>query len=73
MSEGSVKYWNSDRGFGFIARSGWPDIFVHVSQIQGGAAGLAEGQLVRFDERVSERNGKQEAINVRVVRAAPTQ
>jgi CspA family cold shock protein len=52
MSErinGSVKWFNGDKGFGFIAREGGPDVFVHFSAIQGdGFRNLQEGQKVEF-------------------------
>ncbi|MFE8071443.1 cold-shock protein [Marinobacteraceae bacterium S3BR75-40.1] len=52
MSEtytGHVKWFNESKGFGFIAREGAPDVFVHYSAIQGsGFRTLAEGQQVQF-------------------------
>jgi len=52
MSErviGTVKWFNSSKGFGFIQRDGGPDVFVHFSAIQmGGYKALAEGQKVEF-------------------------
>jgi len=52
MSEtfnGHVKWFNESKGFGFIAREGAPDVFVHYSAIQGsGFRTLAEGQAVQF-------------------------
>ncbi len=47
--QGTVKWFNSTKGFGFIARSGAPDVFVHYSAIQGnGYRSLEEGQKVEF-------------------------
>jgi CspA family cold shock protein len=47
--EGTVKWFNSTKGFGFIARNGAPDVFVHYSAIQGnGYRSLEEGQKVEF-------------------------
>ncbi len=47
--EGTVKWFNSTKGFGFIAREGAPDVFVHYSAIQGnGYRSLEEGQKVEF-------------------------
>ncbi len=47
--EGTVKWFNSTKGFGFIARVGAPDVFVHYSAIQGGGyRALEEGQKVEF-------------------------
>ena len=52
MSEriiGTVKWFNGDKGFGFIAREGGADVFVHFSAIQGdGYRNLQEGQKVEF-------------------------
>ncbi|MCC6803449.1 MAG: cold-shock protein [Anaerolineae bacterium] len=47
--QGTVKWFNSTKGFGFIARNGAPDVFVHYSAIQGsGYRSLEEGQQVEF-------------------------
>jgi CspA family cold shock protein len=52
MSErvtGTVKWFNSEKGYGFIAREGGPDVFVHYSAISGsGFRNLAEGEEVEF-------------------------
>lgn len=46
---GTVKWFNGDKGFGFIAREGGDDVFVHFSAIQGdGFRNLTEGQKVEF-------------------------
>jgi cold shock protein len=50
MHEGIVKWFNSEKGFGFIAVEGGDDVFVHFSAIQGdGYKSLEEGQRVTFD------------------------
>lgn len=47
--QGTVKWFNSTKGFGFIARAGAPDVFVHYSAIQSnGYRSLEEGQKVEF-------------------------
>ena len=52
MSErvvGTVKWFNGDKGYGFLAREGGPDVFVHYSSIEGeGFRNLQEGQKVEF-------------------------
>jgi cold shock protein len=51
MTEGTVKWFNSEKGFGFIAPDGGAkDVFVHYSEIEGGGfRSLEENQRVRFD------------------------
>lgn len=51
MAQGTVKWFNGEKGFGFIAQDGGgPDVFVHYSQIQGnGFKSLEEKQRVEFD------------------------
>ena len=65
MAEGKVKWFNADKGYGFIEREGGDDLFVHFSEIQvDGFKTLDEGQAVSFDEAVGQ-NGKKQATNVR--------
>ncbi len=66
MATGTVKFFNSEKGFGFISREGADDIFVHYSKIQGsGYRSLDEGQRVEFD--VAPGRKGEEAQNVRVM------
>jgi len=61
-----VKFFNAEKGFGFISRDGADDVFVHYSNIQGsGYRSLAEGQAVEFD--VAPGRKGEEAQNVRVL------
>ncbi|OIP63200.1 MAG: cold-shock protein [Nitrospirae bacterium CG_4_9_14_3_um_filter_53_35] len=63
MSEGTVKWFNDGKGFGFIEQSDGPDLFVHFSAIQDeGFKTLEEGQKVRFD--VTEGQKGPQATNV---------
>ncbi len=67
MAEGKVKWFNADKGYGFIEREGGDDLFVHFSEIQSeGFKSLDEGQAVSFEESVGQ-NGKPQATNVRAI------
>ncbi len=63
MENGTVKWFNAEKGFGFIEREGADDVFVHFSAIQtDGFKSLDEGQAVTFD--VEEGNRGPQAANV---------
>jgi CspA family cold shock protein len=65
MAQGTVKWFNGDKGYGFIAVEGGPDVFVHVSAItDGGYRSLEEGQKVEFD--ITQGQKGPQAENVRV-------
>jgi CspA family cold shock protein len=50
MAQGTVKWFNSEKGYGFIEQEGGPDLFVHYSAIQGsGYRSLEDGQAVEFE------------------------
>jgi cold shock protein len=64
--QGTVKFFNAEKGFGFISREQGDDVFVHFSNIQGeGYKSLDEGQRVEFD--VAPGRKGEEAQNVRVI------
>ena len=66
MTTGTVKWFNSEKGFGFISRESGDDVFVHFSAIQGdGYRSLEEGQRVEFD--VAPGRKGEEAQNVRPI------
>jgi cold shock protein len=66
VATGTVKFFNAEKGYGFIARESGNDVFVHFSQIQGeGYKSLSEGQHVEFD--VAPGRKGEEAQNVRVI------
>ncbi|GGO30089.1 cold-shock protein [Gemmobacter aquaticus] len=65
MANGTVKWFNSTKGFGFIAPAGGDkDVFVHITALErAGLRGLDDGQAVSFDiER--DRNGRESATNL---------
>jgi cold shock protein len=68
MTEGTVKFYNSTKGFGFISpNDGGKDAFVHVSALErAGISGLAEGQKVSYDLETG-RDGRMSAINIQTV------
>ena len=64
MAEGTVKWFNSEKGYGFISQKDGEDLFVHFSEIKmDGYKTLDEGQAVSFDV-VTGRDGKLQASNV---------
>ena len=66
MAQGTVKFFNSEKGYGFISREQGDDVFVHFSNIQGdGYKSLDEGQRVEFDVAPGKKG--EEAQNVRVI------
>ena len=63
MANGTVKWFNDSKGFGFITREDGSDVFVHHTSIQGnGFKSLAEGDSVSFDTEKGPKGPK--AINV---------
>jgi CspA family cold shock protein len=69
MNNGTVKWFNESKGFGFISNdNGTGDVFVHLSAIQGGGfRTLAEGQRVSYDTETDPKDSRKlRAINVRV-------
>lgn len=63
MARGTVKWFNDSKGYGFIARSGGDDVFVHFSQILGdGFRTLKEGQEVEFELRETDRGLQAEQV-----------
>jgi len=67
MNNGTVKWFNGQKGFGFIEpESGDKDVFVHISAVErAGMSSLNEGQKVSFDIVADRRSGKSSAENLR--------
>ena len=67
MATGTVKFFNSQKGFGFIVQdNGGPDVFVHISAVErAGMSNLNEGQKLTFDIVADRKNGKSAADNLR--------
>lgn len=69
MTTGTVKWFNPEKGFGFIAPDdGGADAFVHVSAVErAGLPSLREGQKVNYDLVADKRSGKSSAANLSLV------
>ena len=66
MATGTVKFFNAQKGYGFIAREGGADVFVHYSNIEGkGYRSLEEGQQVEFE--VGPGRKGDEALKVKAI------
>ena len=65
MATGTVKWFNTTKGYGFIApESGGKDVFVHISAVErSGLTGLADNQKVTYDLE-SGRDGREAAVNI---------
>jgi CspA family cold shock protein len=69
MMQGTVKWFNSQKGYGFIqSADGGKDVFVHISAVErAGMNGLNEGQKVSFDLITDRKSGKASAGNLRTL------
>jgi len=69
MTQGTVKWFNGQKGYGFIQPDdGSKDVFVHISAVESaGMQGLNEGQKVSFDVVPNRKTGKSSAENLRAV------
>jgi len=67
MAEGTVKWFNATKGYGFIApEGGGNDVFVHISAVErAGLRDLNDGQKITYDEETG-RNGKTSAVNLKL-------
>ncbi len=68
MANGTVKWFNTTKGYGFIApESGGKDVFVHISAVErSGLTGLADDQKVTYDLEAG-RDGRESAVNIALV------
>jgi CspA family cold shock protein len=68
MTTGTVKWFNAQKGFGFITpETGGSDAFVHISAVErAGLSDLREGQKVTFDLEADRRSGKMAVVNLQV-------
>ncbi|MBG51756.1 MAG: cold-shock protein [Alphaproteobacteria bacterium] len=66
MATGTVKWFNSTKGFGFIAPDeGGQDVFVHISAVErAGMSGLNDGQKINYEIEVDRARGKSSAVNL---------
>ena len=69
MAQGTVKFFNAQKGFGFIVQDqGGPDVFVHISAVErAGMHTLNEGQKLKFDIEADRRSGKSAAANLEAI------
>ncbi|KHJ56320.1 cold-shock protein [Aureimonas altamirensis] len=66
MATGTVKFFNTTKGFGFIEQdNGGADVFVHASAVErSGMSSLVDGQKISFEIVTDQRNGKSSAENI---------
>jgi CspA family cold shock protein len=71
MATGTVKWFNSQKGYGFIQpQSGGKDVFVHISAVErAGLSGLNENDVVSYDVEAG-KDGKSSAVNLKVTASA---
>jgi len=67
MTTGTVKFYNDQKGFGFITPDeGGTDVFVHATALErAGMQGLSEGQKVSYDTAIDQRSGKTAVDNIK--------
>jgi len=67
VATGTVKWFNEQKGYGFIQPdSGGRDVFVHISAVErAGLRGLAEGQKISYEVQADRRTGKESAVDLR--------
>ena len=64
MAQGTVKWFNAEKGYGFIAEDGGPDVFVHYSAIEGtGYKSLEEGDRVEFEVSAGQKGPQADNVH----------
>jgi len=69
MPTGTVKFFNAQKGFGFIeVDGGGPDVFVHISEVENsGMDTLSDGQKVSFETKMDPKRGKSNAASLKAI------
>ena len=69
MPTGTVKFFNMNKGFGFIVvDGGGPDVFVHISELErSGLGSLSDGQKVSFETKMDPKKGKPNAVDIKAI------
>jgi Cold shock proteins len=69
MATGTIKFFNADKGFGFITPdNGGSDVFIHVSALQSsGLSHLTEGQKISYDTEPDKRGKGPKAVNIQLL------
>ena len=69
MNTGTVKWFNDQKGYGFIQPdNGGKDVFVHVTAVErSGLRGLAEGEKISYELQTDQRSGKTSAVDLKAV------
>jgi len=72
MPTGTVKWFNAQRGYGFIQPDdGSKDVFVHISAVErSGLGGLSDGQKLSYEVEAGRQPGKSSAVNLKTIRTA---
>ena len=70
MPQGTVKWFSTQKGYGFIAQEGGQDIFVHITGLAAGTTSLAENQAVEFEVREGQKGPQAVEVKPAAAKAA---